>query len=112
MLEALTPGIISLFLTSDPHFSKLTVVQMESRLSAGNMGVWNVVLEPILTSYLFLPSRKSTGGKGTPQIEITSVDYILEITLSVADSSDVRAKRDLRGSLDQSCCFAVEEMEK
>lgn len=57
-------------------------------------------------------SRKSTGGKGSPQFEITAVIYVPEIILSEVDSSNVRAERDLRGSLDQNYRFAVADMEQ
>lgn len=78
------------------------------------LGTWefgHIFLEPIWTRYLFLPSRKSTGGKGN-QIEITAVIYIPKIILSGEDSSNVRAEWDLRGSLYQNYHFAVEEMEQ
>lgn len=109
--EALKPGIVSPFLVLDPLFAKLTVVWMESLVgwAHGSLGHG-----PGTDSgqYLFVPSRKSTGGKGSQQIEITAVIYVPEIILSEVDSSNVRAERDLRGSLDQNYRFAVADMEQ
>ena len=61
-------------------------------LEAEHMGVWDMVLKPIWTSYLFMLSRKSPGGKGNQQTETTAVIYVPEIILSEADSSNVELK--------------------
>jgi len=55
-------------------------------------------------------------GRALGEKEISRLKSLLlstyEIILSEADSSNVRAERDLRSSLDQNYRFAVEEMEQ